>query len=83
MKYLYLGLWTLVSACANLTKGAEQPVMQYRDANTYRTTCSGMAESWANCSQKANRTCTKGYDIVEKKADSNGIHRELIFTCKK
>lgn len=63
-------------------KGAEQPVMPYRDANTYRTTCSGMAEHWGACASKANRTCSKGYEIVDKTADTNGVIREMIFSCK-
>lgn len=82
MKFYYVIFLFLLSSCAQLMKGAEQPVMQYRDVNTYRTTCSGMAENWANCNDKANRTCSKGYVIVEKNADSNGVIRELIFTCK-
>lgn len=82
MKYVLMLLMLLLSSCAQLMKGAEQPVMQYRDINTFRTTCSGTVEHWGNCSDKANRTCSKGYVIVEKNADSNGVIRELIFSCK-
>jgi hypothetical protein len=83
MKYLLLCLFFLISACAQLMKGAEQPVMQYRDANTFRTTCSGTVEHWGSCNDKANKTCSNGYVVVEKNADSNGVMRELIFSCKK
>jgi hypothetical protein len=83
MKYVFLIITCLLSSCAQLVKGDEQPVMQYRDANTYRTTCSGAVEHWGSCNQKANRTCTNGYIIVEKIADANAVHRELIFSCKK
>lgn len=80
--YLIIFLLSLAS-CAQLTKGAEQPVMQYRDINTYRTTCSGSVEHWGSCNHKANKTCSNGYVIVEKNADSNGVIRELIFSCRK
>jgi len=83
MKFYYVILLFLLSSCAQLMKGAEQPVMQYRDVNTYRTTCSGTAEHWGSCNHKANKTCSNGYVIVEKNADSNGVIRELIFSCKK
>jgi len=83
MKYALLFLISLLSSCAQLMRGDEQPVMQYRDANTYRTTCSGAVEHWGSCNQKANRTCSNGYVIVEKISDANAVHRELIFSCKK
>lgn len=82
MKFILISLLLSVSSCAQLKKGAEQPVMQYRDVNTFRTTCSGTVEHWGSCNDKANRTCSKGYVIVEKNADSNGVIRELIFSCK-
>jgi len=83
MKYGLLISLLLLTACAQLMKGAEQPVMQYRDANTFRTTCSGAVEHWGSCNLKANRTCSNGYVIIEKIADANAVHRELIFSCKK
>ena len=64
-------------------KGAEQPVVQYRDTNTFKTTCSGAAEDWGSCARKANRTCSNGYTIQEKFQNSFGAVRELIFTCNK
>jgi len=72
-----------ITACAQLVKGVEQPVMQYRDINTYRTTCNGIAEDWGSCARKANRTCPDGYQIEEKNQDSNGTMRSMIFSCKK
>ncbi len=82
MKIFLAAFLLMASACSQLMKGAEQPVMQFRDAKTFRTTCSGMAEHWGSCNNKANRTCSNGYIIVEKNADTNGVIRELIFTCK-
>lgn len=79
----YLMLLFLLASCAQLTKGAEQPVMQYRDINTYKTTCSGAAEDWGSCARKAKRTCPNGYDIVEKIQDGYGAIRGLIFSCNK
>lgn len=56
--------------------------MQYQDAKTYKTTCSGMAEDWGSCYRKAKRTCSNGYDVTDKKQESNGIVREMVFNCK-
>lgn len=83
MKYLLLSLVLITSACAQLMKGAEQPVTQYRDVNTFRTTCSGVAEDWGSCARKARRTCPNGYQIEDKFQDSNGAIRSMIFSCKK
>lgn len=82
MKFIILVTLLLLTSCAQLMKGAEQPVTQYRDAKTYRTTCSGVAEDWGSCARKANRTCPNGYQIEEKVQDSNGAIRTMIFSCK-
>lgn len=63
-------------------QGAEQPVVQYRDAKTFKTSCSGIAEDWGSCHRKAKRTCPNGYAVTDKTADSSGLIREMIFTCK-
>ncbi|OYY79986.1 MAG: hypothetical protein B7Y34_06685 [Methylophilales bacterium 16-45-9] len=69
-------------ACAQLMKGEEQPVVQFRDTKTFKTTCSGTVEDWGSCHRKAKRTCPNGYDVIERKNDSRGIFREMIFSCK-
>lgn len=83
MKYIFSLLLLSLSSCAQLMKGAEQPVIHYRDANTFKTTCSGSAEDWGSCARKAKRTCPDGYQIEEKIQDNNGAIRTMIFTCNK
>jgi len=82
LKKLLLLVLLAHTSCAQLMKGAEQPVTQFRDAKTFRTTCSGSAEDWGSCARKANRTCANGYQIEEKFQDSNGAIRTMIFSCK-
>jgi hypothetical protein len=60
----------------------EQPVVPYGEAKTYKTTCSGLAEDWGSCHRKANKTCPNGYQVANQNADSNGVHREMLFSCK-
>lgn len=80
-KLLLIGL-LLLTSCAQLMQGAEQPVVQYRDTKTFKTTCGGAAEDWGSCYRKANRTCGIGYEVIDRSADSNGLVRQLIFSCK-
>jgi hypothetical protein len=82
MNKLLLACIVLLTSCSSLSNFQEQPVVPFRDAKTYKTTCSGMAEDWGSCNRKANRTCPKGYDVIEKQQDSNGIERSIIFSCK-
>ena len=82
MKSILILTLMLVTSCAQLMKGAEQPVTQYRDTKTYRTTCSGAVEDWGSCARKAARTCANGYQIDEKTQDSYGAIRTMIFSCK-
>lgn len=82
MKFILLGLVPLIVGCAQLTKGAEQPVTQYRNSNSYKTTCNGIAEDWGSCNRKAMRTCQSGYITNQKMQDSQGINRTLEFSCK-
>jgi outer membrane lipopolysaccharide assembly protein LptE/RlpB len=81
-KLLLVLMLMSLSGCANLLKGAEQPVMQFRDAKTFKTTCSGAVEDWGSCHRKANRTCANGYTVDEKKEDSYGLIRSMVFICK-
>lgn len=82
MKSILIITLMLITSCAQLMKGAEQPVLQYRDAKTFKTTCSGAVEDWGSCARKASRTCSNGYQIEEKTQDSYGAIRTMIFTCK-
>ena len=82
MKSILVITLMLVTSCAQLMKGAEQPVIQYRDAKTFKTTCSGAAEDWGSCNRKAKRTCANGYQIEEQTQDSYGAIRTMIFSCK-
>jgi hypothetical protein len=49
---------------------------------TFRTTCSGMAETIGSCHMKAKETCEKGYQLLLEKLDSSGVHREITFQCQ-
>jgi hypothetical protein len=83
MKFiLLLSFVSLIVGCAQLTKGVEQPVTQYRNTNSYKTTCNGIAEDWGSCNRKAMRTCPSGYAIDQKVQDSQGVNRTLEFSCK-
>ena len=79
-KLLFL-VFVLLTSCASLSNFQEQPVVQFRDAKTFKTTCNGIAEDWGSCYRKAKRTCANGYEVSDKKQDGNGIVREMIFTC--
>lgn len=81
MNKLSLVCIVFITACSSLKNFQEQPVVPYKDAKTYKTTCSGMAEDWGSCYRKAKRTCANGYQVVEKEQDSNGIFRKMIFSC--
>lgn len=82
---LLIVLATLLSGCAQLTNsgGYVSPVVMI-DAKQkiYSTVCSGTVEDWGNCGDRANKTCTNGYEIMKKIQDPVGAKRELIFGCK-
>ena len=70
-------------SCKSLMNGQDQPVhLIDGKTNTYMTTCSGMAETIGSCYQKAQNTCDKGYQLIEEKIDSSGVHRMIRFQCK-
>ncbi|NDH09801.1 MAG: hypothetical protein EBY16_09385 [Gammaproteobacteria bacterium] len=70
-------------SCSSLMHYQEQPVeVVDQKSNIYKTTCSGMAESIGTCHQKAKRTCELGYQVLNEKLDSSGVHREIKFQCK-
>jgi len=82
MNKLLITSLVLLSSCTALTNFQEQPVVQYRDAKTFKTSCGGAAEDWGSCHRKAKRTCVNGYEVTDKNQDSNGLVREIIFNCK-
>gem|GEM_PF-345622 len=83
MKQLFLVLVLLVSACAQLMHGQEQPVIQKSvKEKIFFTTCSGGAEDWQSCNMKAGRTCNAGYIALNRFETVLGGRRELTFQCK-
>ncbi len=82
MYRLLFPVFVLLTSCTSLRTFQEQPVVQFRDNKTFKTTCSGLAEDWGSCHRKANRTCGNGYEIADQSRDGNGVIREMIFTCK-
>jgi len=69
-------------SCKSLMNSQEQPVNLIDGKNNiYMTTCSGMAETIGSCHQKAQKTCDKGYQLIEEKIDSSGVHRMIRFQC--
>ncbi|QDD00814.1 hypothetical protein [Candidatus Methylopumilus planktonicus] len=70
-------------SCKSLMNGQDQSVNLIDGKNnTYMTTCSGLAETIGSCYQKAQKTCDKGYNLIEEKIDSSGVHRMIRFQCK-
>ena len=84
-KFFILILLVFVYGCSSLLNngGRIQPV-QLLDSKTqtFRTTCSGMAETIGSCHMKAKETCIREYKILSEKLDSSGVHREIVFQCK-
>ena len=81
MNKLLLAYIALLTSCTSLSNFQEQPVQALAN-KTYKTTCSGLAEDWGSCHRKAKKTCPSGYLVADQNADSNGIHREMVFSCK-
>lgn len=70
-----------LTACAQLMKGQQQPVVAKGQGN-YFTTCSGTVEEWGTCYSKAKQTCQNGYEVTSKNEGSVGGKREMEFICK-
>ena len=82
-KYTTLILILLNTACSALMNGQEQSVkLVNAKESIYVTTCSGVVETIGTCHQKAKRTCNNGYEVLNEKLDSSGVHREIRFQCK-
>ena len=73
---------SLLPACDQLLKGQQQPVLP-RANGAYYTACGGAVETWANCNDKALKTCPRGYIEIRKDENSSGTMRELTFQCNK
>ena len=72
-----------ILSCKSLLNGQDQPVNLIDSQNhIYMTTCSGLAETIGSCYQKAQKVCDKGYQLIEEKLDSSGVHRQIRFQCK-
>ncbi len=73
----------LTLSCKSLMNPQEQSVnLIDGKTNTYTTSCSGLAETIGTCHLKAQKTCAKGYNLIEEKVDSTGVHRGIKFQCK-
>ena len=71
-----------ILSCKSLLNPQEQSVnLVDSQNNIYMTTCSGTAETIGSCYQKAQKTCDKGYKLIEEKIDSTGVHRLIKFQC--
>jgi hypothetical protein len=82
-KIIILFLLITIISCKSLLNPQEQSVnLVDSQNNIYMTTCSGMAETIGSCYQKAQKTCDKGYKVLEEKFDSSGVHRMIKFQCK-
>jgi len=79
-KLIYLCLF-LLTACSSLQNFQEQPVVTLSN-NAYKTTCNGIAEGWDSCFRKAKRTCSNGYNVLDRMQTNDFAHRELSFGCK-
>ena len=50
---------------------------------TYKASCSGAVEDWPDCYDRAQKSCPKGYTVIERNVSAVGGSRELLFQCKK
>jgi hypothetical protein len=84
MNKLVLGFFVILAGCTQLMKGQEQPVITKNiSKKIYFTTCGGAVEDWPRCYDKAARTCSENYVVLDKVENSRGTQRELTFQCKK
>ena len=73
----------LFSGCKQLMQGEMQPVIAKKDG-VYFTTCSGLAETWGTCHDKARDTCKGDYKVLDRfETPTGGGRRELTFKCTK
>jgi len=74
-------LLVLLSGCAQLMHGEQQPVIS-KGKGAFFTTCSGSVEDWGSCYRKAGKTCPNGYEVLNKFESAVGGRREFTFSCK-
>ena len=74
----------LLTGCQQLMHGASQPVkaLDVR-SGIYFTTCTGSAESWGDCQDRARQTCPNGYSVTNRAEGAVNGKRELTFQCNK
>ncbi len=66
-------------SCKSLMNAQEQPVNVICGKNNiYMTTRSRIAETIGSCFKKAQKTCDKGYHLIEEKIDSSCASRDQI-----
>lgn len=86
MKYVLIAFTLTLAACAQLTNsgGTAQSVdvIDYKH-KVYKTTCSGLVDSWPDCAARARKTCEKGYEEIRRVENPTAVLRELTFQCKK
>lgn len=81
MNYGFIIVSLILGACSSLSNYQEQPVIELKE-NTFSTTCNGMAEAFDSCYRKAKRTCSDGYEVIEKKQLNDFVHRQITFKCR-
>ena len=85
MKFIVLLIPFFLTSCYALSNpgAATQPVkLLDGKQNIYKTSCSGMVETWPDCLSKAKSTCPNGYDELYRDITPVGARRELKFKCK-
>jgi hypothetical protein len=84
-KAIIIGLVLIMSACAQLQHGQQQPVvLRSAKEKIYFTSCTGGAEDWGICHNKARATCSGDYITINRyEAIKATVIRELTFQCKK
>ncbi len=83
MKKIITLVLIVLSGCNSLRNPQVQPVIRKNiKEEGFFTTCSGLAEGWGSCFNKAKITCTNGYIEVGREQDSSGTHRSFTFKCK-
>jgi hypothetical protein len=84
MKLLFLIFLMNLSGCAQLMHGSPLPVVTIKDANQklMAIDCSGLANNWGVCYDRAGNSCPAGYEVTDKQETPRGAMRELTFRCK-
>ena len=83
MKYSMLVMLIVLTGCAQLMRGQQQPVT-YKNVQEkiMFTTCSGSVEYWGSCFDKAKASCPNGYKVLDKNENPTAGRRDLTFQCQ-